>query len=73
MDSSSTVHYLNGNCTWTLTLNFGTIEVVTPSEGPELLLPTENIDVFTFHCEVNGSVELNASGTVCGELLPVNA
>ena len=67
INPSSTVHYLNGNCTWTLTLTLGTIQVVTPSEGPELFLPTGNIDVFTFQCEVKGSVELSASGTVYGE------
>ena len=66
MDSSSTVHYLIGNCTWTFTLSLGAIEFVRTSEGPELLLPA-TIDVFTFQCEVNGSVELSASGTAYGE------
>ena len=66
MDSSSTVHYLIGNCTWTFTLSFGPIEVVGTSEGPELLLP-ETTNVFTFQCEVNGSVELSASSTAYGE------
>ena len=66
-NSSSTVYYLNGNCIWTLTLSLGTIEVVDISEAPELGLPTDNIDVFTFQCEVNGSIELNASATVNGK------
>ena len=67
MNPSSTVHYLKGNCTWTLTFSIGTEKFVRTRLGPEYLLPTSNIDVFTFQCEVNGSVELNASGTAYGE------
>ena len=67
VNSSSTVHYLNGNCTWTLTFSIGTDEIVRTRQSPEYLLPTSNIDVFTIQCEVNGSVELSASGTVYGE------
>ena len=66
VDSSSTVHYLNGNCTWTFTTTFGNNPVVGTSEGPELLLDGGD-NAFTFQCEVNGSVKLSAFATAYGE------
>ena len=66
VDSSSTVHYLSGNCTWTFTTIFGNNPVVGTSEGPELLLDGDK-DVFTFQCKVNGSIKLSALATTYGE------
>ena len=66
LDSSSTVRYLNGNCTWTVTTTFGNIPVVGTSEGPELPLDGDD-NVITFQCEVNGSVKLSAFTTAYGE------
>ena len=63
MNSLSTLNYLNGNCTWTVT--FESIPIIGTSEGPELLL--FETDGFTFQCEVNGNVQLSGITTVYGE------
>ena len=65
VNSFSTVHYLNGNCTLTITLTSGPLQAMGTSEGPELLL--FETDRFTFQCEVNGSVQLSGFATVYGE------
>ena len=65
MNSLSTLHYLNGNCTWTFTFTSGPLQTMGTSEGPELFL--FEFDGFTFQCAVNGSVQLSGFTTVYGE------
>ena len=61
----STLHYLNGNCTWTYNITSGPTQTTVTSEGPELFL--YDTTQFTFKCEVNGSVQLSGFTTVYGE------
>ena len=71
MNSSSTLRYLNGNCTWTVSIKLeGSSDTfVNTREDPELvLLGNRGVAEYAFQCEVNDSVKLNAALTVYGEL-----
>lgn len=71
MNSSSTLRYLNGDCTWTVTIKLesGSDTFVNTKKDPELvLIGNRGVAEYAFQCEVNDSVKLNAALTVCGEL-----
>ena len=66
-NSPSTLHYLNGNCTWS---EYGTTIAGEVSLGPELPLPDSVLtSVFEIKCQVNDSVRLHADVTILGELI----
>ena len=70
LNSSSTLHYLNGNCTWTITIDLGEFNAVGVFMGPQLpLLNSELTNGYEIKCEVNNSVTLHAMVTVLGELI----
>ena len=74
--SSSTLHYHNGNCTWTVTINLGTLTVEGMIVGQVLTPLNSDVTVFNEYvikCEVNDTLILDAEVTVLGELVVVIA
>ena len=70
LNFSSTLHYLNGNCTWALTIDLGELNAVVVSMSPQLLLlNSDTSHRYEIKCEVNNSVILHAMVTVLGELI----
>ena len=70
LGSSSTLHYLSGNCTWTVAINLGTITAEDVSVGPELTLQNSDlISGYDIKCEVNDTLTLDAEVTVLGGLV----
>ena len=69
LNSSSTLYYLKGNCTWKLTVNLGMFTAEDVSVGPWVLLESpDTITRYEITCKVNNSVRLHAEVTVLGEL-----
>ena len=68
-ETDSTLRYLNGNCSWILTLRLGMLSFSEEvSVGPEVLLPASQ-DTFEYKCVVNEIVQLRAIITVHGKKL----
>ena len=68
LSSSSTLRYLNGNCTWTVALNLGTVTAEFESVGPEQMLQNSDaINEYRIKCEVNDTLILDAEVTILGE------
>ena len=66
---SFTIHYLNGNCSWTVSSDLGgnIVERVV-DRGPQTTIEgTETTTSFTLKCAVNDMVELLADITAYGE------
>ena len=67
---NSTLHYLNGNCMWTITIRLEDLELDDVREGPQILLRSAAIiNEYDIKCEVNNSVRLHAEISILGELI----
>ena len=65
LNLSSTLRYLNGNCTWTISVNLGTSMPDSTFVGSELLLPNpDTTGKYEIICEVNSTVILHAEVNV---------
>ena len=69
-NSVTTLRYLNGNCSWILTVSVGRFTIDDEvSVGPQIpLRPSDNPTV-EYKCVVNGTVQLRAIITVHGKNL----
>ena len=66
-NSSSTLHYNNGSCTWKVSV--GTV-FQNVAEGPQSTITRETtrlLNGFSWRCIANGSLLLDATVTVHGE------
>ena len=69
-DYSFTLHYLNGDCSWTVSVEIGgnTVDFQVAMGAQVMIEGTESINRFTLKCVLSGgSVELLANVTVYGE------
>ena len=59
---STTLRYLNGNCSWRVTVNAAGIEVENEVTGPQITLVggDEGSDAFTLKCVTEEGEKLNA-------------
>ena len=70
-NSVTTLRYLNGNCSWILTVSVGryTIDNVVSVDSEVRLTASPDTGTSEFKCVVNGTVQLHAIITVHGKKL----